>query len=139
MAVHTFELVIDTAARGFVDITAAIDRVVGQSAIASGLVNILVRHTSASLVIGENADPSVREDLERFVSDLVRDGDRRFTHTAEGPDDMASHIRSVLTTTSLSVPIRAGRAHPGTWQGIYLWEHRHAAHRRAIDVTVVGE
>jgi secondary thiamine-phosphate synthase enzyme len=138
MPVHTDELVIDTPGRSLVDVTERVARVVKDSRIAVGLCNVFIRHTSASLIICENADPDVRRDLERFLSDLVRDGDPRFVHTAEGPDDMPSHVRSVLTATSVSMPVRDGSLSLGTWQGLYLWEHRHRAHRRKLDVTILG-
>ena len=138
MPVHTDELVIETRGRSLVDVTERVDRIVKESRIASGLCNVFIRHTSASLIINENADPDVRRDLERFLSDLVKDGDPRFVHTAEGPDDMPSHVRSVLTATSMSIPVREGRLSLGTWQGLYLWEHRHDGHRRKLDVTVIG-
>ena len=129
---------IETRGRSLVDVTARVDRIVEDSRVESGLCNVFIRHTSASLIINENADPDVRKDLERFLADLVRDGDPRFVHTAEGPDDMPSHIRSVLTATSLSIPVRQGRLAMGTWQGLYVWEHRHDPHRRRLDVTIVG-
>jgi secondary thiamine-phosphate synthase enzyme len=97
---------------------------------------LFVRHTSASLMLCENADPDVRRDLETFMADLVPDGDSRFVHTAEGPDDMPAHVRSVLTLSDLTIPVIAGRLGLGTWQGIYLWEHRSAAHRRRVIVTI---
>lgn len=134
---HCAQLSIHTRGRGFVDVTAEVAGAVRDSGVEDGLVNVFIRHTSASLIIQENADTDVRVDLERFLSDLAPDGDPRYRHTAEGPDDMPAHVRSVLTATSLSVPVRAGRLALGTWQGIYLWEHRHAAHRRRLDVTVV--
>src|SRR5688500_1917080 len=138
MPVHTDELVIDTRGRSLVDVTERVDRIVEESRIATGLCNVFIVHTSASLIINENADPDVRRDLERFLSDLVKDGDPRFVHTAEGPDDMPSHIRSVLTATSVSIPVRSNRLALGTWQGLYLWEHRHEPHRRKLDITIVG-
>ncbi len=138
MAVHTDELLIETRGRSLVDVTERVDRIVKESRIATGLCNIFILHTSASLIINENADPDVRRDLERFLSDLVKDGDPRFIHTAEGPDDMPSHVRSVLTSTSVSIPVREGRLLLGTWQALYLWEHRLDAHRRKLEVTVVG-
>jgi len=98
-----------------------------------------VHHTSASLIICENADPDVRSDLERFLARLVPDGDALFEHTAEGPDDMPSHVRSVLTQTSLGLPIAGGRLDLGTWQGLYLYEHRRAPHHRRISLSIVGE
>src|SRR5687768_9909931 len=137
-AVHTHELEIETRGRGIYDITRDLDRAVRASEISDGLVNVFIRHTSASLIVSENADPDVLRDLERFMSTLVRDGDPKFVHTAEGPDDMPAHVRSVLTSTSASFPVRAGRLHLGTWQAVYVWEHRTAPHRRALDITVIG-
>jgi secondary thiamine-phosphate synthase enzyme len=107
--------------------------------IAEGLLTLHVRHTSASLLIQENADPDVRGDLERFFSRLVPEGDRLFVHTLEGPDDMPAHVRSALTATSLSIPVAGGALALGTWQGIYLWEHRTAPHRRRIAAHLIGE
>jgi secondary thiamine-phosphate synthase enzyme len=98
-----------------------------------------VHHTSASLVLSENADPTVRRDLEAFMERLIPDGDPLFHHTDEGPDDMPSHVRAVLTQSGLTIPVSQGRCGLGTWQGIYLWEHRHAPHRRQVTVTVYGE
>ncbi len=138
VAVHGAELTVETRGRGFVDLTAWIAEVVGQSGIQEGLVQVFLRHTSASLVVQENADPDVRRDLERFLFDLVPDGDPRFVHTAEGPDDMPSHVRAALTSPFVSAPVRRGRLHLGTWQAIYLWEHRHAPHHRTLTVTVLG-
>jgi secondary thiamine-phosphate synthase enzyme len=138
MPVHTRDLVIDTRGRSLVDVTERVESIVKESRITAGLCSVFIRHTSASLIINENADPDVRRDLERFLSDLVKDGDPRFVHTAEGPDDMPSHIRSVLTSTSISIPVRNGRLAMGAWQGLYVWEHRYDAHRRTLDVTVVG-
>ena len=134
---HCDRVTIHTDGRSFVDITDEVNRIVEASGIVDGLANACILHTSASLVVTENADPDVRRDLETYMSDLVKDGDRRFRHTAEGPDDMASHVRSVLTATSLSLPVRGGRLSLGTWQGLYVWEHRRANHRRNIEVTVV--
>lgn len=134
---HVTQLKIATRGRGFTDVTAQVDAAVQGSGVQDGLVNVFIRHTSASLIVQENADPDVRVDLERFFNDLVPDGDPRYRHVDEGPDDMSAHVRSVLTQTSLSVPVRAGRLSLGTWQAIYLWEHRHADHRRVLDITVV--
>ena len=100
------------------------------------MCHLFIRHTSASLMLCENADPAVRRDLEIFMADLVPDGDSRFTHTAEGPDDMPAHVRSVLTQSDLNIPVRNGRLALGTWQGIYLWEHRSGPHARAVLVTI---
>jgi secondary thiamine-phosphate synthase enzyme len=103
------------------------------------LCHVFVHHTSASLMLCENADPAVRRDLETFMSRVAPDGDPAFTHRDEGPDDMPAHVRSVLTQTGLSIPVSGGRCALGTWQGIYLWEHRLAAHRRQVTVTVQGD
>ena len=132
------ELVIETRGRGSVEITAQVAAAVDASDIDDGLCHLFIRHTSASLMVNENADPAVLTDLETFMRDLVPDGDPRFRHTAEGPDDMPAHIRSVLTQTDLSIPVRGGRLALGTWQGIYLWEHRSAPHRRSVLVSVQG-
>jgi secondary thiamine-phosphate synthase enzyme len=127
-----------TSGRGSFDVTAEVQRIVRSSGARRGLCTVFVHHTSASLMICENADPEVRSDLERFLARLVPDGDRLFEHTAEGPDDMPSHVRSVLTQTSIGIPIQDGKLDLGVWQGLYLYEHRHAAHRRRISVTIVG-
>jgi len=129
---------IETGGRGFVDITSEVQASVGRSGIETGLCNIFLHHTSASLILCENADPEVRRDLERFFSRLVVDGDRMFEHTSEGPDDMPSHVRTVLTQSSLCIPVNDGRCELGTWQGIYLWEHRARGHRRRITINVLG-
>ena len=127
-----------TSGRGTTEITADVQRIVRSSGIAQGLASVFVHHTSASLIINENADPDVRRDLDAFFDRLVPDGDPLFVHTCEGPDDMPAHVRAALTATSLGIPVDAGRCDLGTWQGIYLFEHRHAPHRRKITVTVVG-
>jgi secondary thiamine-phosphate synthase enzyme len=131
-------LVIDTHGRGTYEITAEVERELSGSGIEHGLAHLFVHHTSASLIICENADPAVRSDLEAFMAREVPDGDPLFRHVEEGPDDMPAHIRSILTQTSLTVPVTAGRLALGTWQGIYLWEHRTRPHRRALTVTVNG-
>ncbi len=138
MPVHREKLEVETRGRGTYDITDRVQRVVAASSVEDGLCTIFVHHTSASLIVCENADPSVRDDLDAFFARLVPDGDRIFTHTAEGPDDMPSHVRSILTQTSIGVPVERGRCDLGTWQGIYLWEHRRAAHRRRVSVLVTG-
>jgi secondary thiamine-phosphate synthase enzyme len=125
--------------RGLNEVTAEVERVVEASGIREGLCTVFVRHTSASLVIQENADPAVQRDLEAFLSRLVPEGDRLYTHTAEGDDDMPSHVKAALTRTSEQVPIQAGRLLLGTWQGLYVWEHRRAPHRRELAVHVIGE
>ncbi len=132
------ELVVETRGRGSVDITGRVAAAVDASDVDDGLCHLFIRHTSASLIVNENADPAVLQDLETFMRDLVPDGDPRFRHTAEGPDDMPAHIRSILTQTDLSIPVRGGRLALGTWQGIYLWEHRSAPHRRSVLVSVQG-
>lgn len=137
--VHRGELTIATRGRGTYDITAQIVREISASRIREGLATIWVAHTSASLIVCENADPSVRRDLEAFVARLVPDGDKLFTHDAEGDDDMPAHVRTVLTQTSIGVPVAAGKLVLGTWQGLYLWEHRTSPHQRHITVTVIGE
>lgn len=137
--VYQHTLQVDTAGRGSYLITDAIQQQVRQSGIITGLCQVFLRHTSASLVLCENADPDVRSDLEHFMQRLVPDGDALFMHTAEGPDDMAAHIRTILTHSDLSLPVSNGRCAIGTWQGVYLWEHRQAGHCRQITVTVYGE
>jgi len=114
-------------------------QVLGRSGVREGLCTLFIRHTSASLVIQENADPAVRRDLERFLSRLVPDGDPIFTHTAEGPDDMPSHVKSTLTRTSEQVPVHEGELVLGMWQGLYVWEHRDGRQRREVFVQVLGE
>lgn len=136
---HQDSFTLHTRGRGTTEITEEIQGILGGSGIQVGLATVFVHHTSASLIVCENADPSVRRDLETWMGEAVLDGDPSFRHTCEGPDDMASHIRSILTSTSLSVPIRDGRCDLGTWQGIYLWEHRTHPHRRRISVTIQGE
>ena len=136
---HREQLQLSTPGRVTVDITQAIQAVVDRAGVASGMCNVFVKHTSASLMICENADPDVRSDLERFMAKLAPDGDSMFEHVAEGPDDMPAHVRSVLTQSSISVPVEASRCALGTWQGLYLWEHRLCAHRRTVTVTVIGE
>ncbi len=129
----------ETAGRGTYDVTRRVDEAVRDSGIKTGLCHIFIRHTSASLVLCENADPDVRRDLETFMERQVPDGDPMFTHDAEGPDDMPAHVRSILTQSDLNLPIAGGRCALGTWQGIYLWEHRYAAHRRKVLLTMTGE
>lgn len=132
------EFTVQTRGRRTYDVTEQVNAVVRKSGIVAGLCTVFVHHTSASLIITENADPAVRDDLDAYFARLVQDGDPLFTHTDEGPDDMASHVRCALTQTSLGIPVQDGRCDLGTWQGIYLWEHRHANHRRRLSVTVVG-
>lgn len=136
---NQYSLTVRTKGRGLTDITARVAELVdGTLSAGCGLAHIFVNHTSASLVIQENADPDVRRDLDAFFERLVPDGDPLFSHVDEGPDDMSAHIRSVLTATHLTVPVTDGRLALGTWQGIYLWEHRTHPHARRITITVSG-
>ncbi len=128
---------ISTPGRGFHEFSGELQAQVRQSGARAGTCHVFLRHTSASLLITENADPDVRRDLEHFISALVPDGDPAYFHRMEGPDDMPAHIRSVLTSSELTLPIRDGRLALGTWQGVYLWEHRTRPHRRRIDVTII--
>ena len=127
-----------TRGRGTTNITADVARAVAESGIAKGLCNVFLQHTSASLILCENADPDVRRDLEMLLSRLAPDGDPAYVHDTEGPDDMAAHARSVLTSNSITVPVANRTLMLGTWQGIYLWEHRTAPHSRSAIVTVYG-
>lgn len=136
---HRGELTVATKGRGTYDITRDVAGVVAASNARNGLATVFIHHTSASLIICENADPSVRRDLEAFAAKLVPDGDRMFTHDAEGDDDMPAHVRTILTQTSIGIPITNGALSLGTWQGLYLWEHRTSPHRRQVSVTVIGE
>ena len=131
-------LVVEARGRGLIEITGAVVRAATASGFASGLVTLFVRHTSASLLIQENADPTVRGDLDRFFARLVPDGDALFRHRDEGADDMPAHVRSALTAVQLSIPVADGRLALGTWQGIYLWEHRLRPHRREVALHLVG-
>ena len=133
------EIDVATTGRQTIEITRELRRCVDEAAITTGLCHVFIRHTSASLIVCENADPDVRVDLETFLSELVPDGDPRFVHRAEGPDDMPAHVRSVLTQSALTLPVSHGALALGTWQGIYVWEHRAHAHRRSVVVTVSGE
>ena len=128
-----------TRGRGTYDITRDVAKIVSASAARLGLCTVFIHHTSASLIICENADPVVREDLERFAARLVPDGDSLFEHVEEGPDDMPAHVRTVLTQTSIGIPIVDARLALGTWQGLYLWEHRSAPHARKVTVMINGE
>ncbi len=133
------ELVIKTDDRAFYELTGQLEALVRQTGLRTGLATIHLQHTSASLLIQENADPEVRRDLERFFARLVPDGDPLFRHTAEGDDDMPAHIRTALTAVNLSIPIIGGTLALGTWQGIYLWEHRTQPHARRVVVHLLGE
>jgi secondary thiamine-phosphate synthase enzyme len=130
------EIEVTTKGRGTYELTARVAEAVRAARVTTGLCHVFTTHTSASLMICENADPDVRRDLEMFMADLAPDGDPRFVHTAEGPDDMPAHVRSVLTTSDLTIPIKDGELALGTWQGVYLWEHRRAGHRRRVLVTI---
>lgn len=130
-------LKVQTHRRGWHELTADVQKLIARER-GCGLCQLHLRHTSASLLITENADPSVRVDLERWMARAVADGDPLFTHDQEGPDDMPAHVRSVLAGVQLSVPYENGRLLLGTWQGIYLWEHRYAAHEREVVVTVLA-
>ena len=125
--------------RGLTEVTAQVVQAVEAAGVREGLCTVFIRHTSASLLIQENADPAVRADLELFLSRLVPDGNLMFTHVAEGPDDMPSHVKAALTRTSEAIPIRDGRLALGTWQGLYVWEHRTVGRTRELIVHVAGE
>ena len=127
-----------TTRRGLTDITPEVRRFVEASGVRDGLCTVFIRHTSASLVIQENADPAVRRDLERFLDRLVPDGDPLYTHVAEGDDDMPAHVKAALTRTSEQIPILGSKLTLGTWQGLYVWEHRSGRHRRDVVVQVLG-
>ena len=133
------ELILPTRGRGFYEFTGEVAALVAQSGYQTGLVTLQLRHTSASLLIQENADPEVRRDLERFFARLVPDGDALFRHTCEGEDDMPAHVRTALTAVNLSLPIAGGALTLGTWQGIYLWEHRTQPHQRRVAAHLLGE
>jgi len=133
------EFVVGTSGRGLYEITRPVAAWVQENDIRNGLLTLHLRHTSASLLIQENADPEVQSDLERFFSRLVPDGDPLFQHTAEGEDDMPAHVRTALTTVNLSVPIVDSRLALGTWQGIYVWEHRRHPHTRRVAAHLIGE
>jgi secondary thiamine-phosphate synthase enzyme len=136
-AIH--ELAIPTRGRGFYDFTGQVAGWISQNGFRVGLVTLHLQHTSASLLIQENADPDVRRDLETFFARLAPDGDPAFRHTVEGDDDMPAHIRTALTAVNVSIPVSGGQMTLGTWQGIYLWEHRRRAHPRRVVLHFVGE
>jgi len=135
---HTESFSLATSKRGTYLITPQVQQIIAEAGIEQGLCTVFVHHTSASLILCENADPSVRQDLERYFARLVPDGDPIFRHVDEGPDDMPAHIRSILTQNSITVPVNRSRCDLGTWQGLYLWEHRTAPHKRRITVSIVG-
>ncbi|MGB0638941.1 MAG: secondary thiamine-phosphate synthase enzyme YjbQ [Myxococcota bacterium] len=136
---HQQKINVNTLGRGFTNITKHVAQAVDDANTHQGLCHVFVHHTSASLIIQENADPDVRVDLDAFFGRLVPDGDPIYRHTDEGPDDMSAHVRSVLTATALTIPIDDGRLDLGTWQGVYLWEHRTHPHQRRVTVTIVGD
>ena len=136
---HATMLTVETPGSGLHEITERVGRVLTRQPVRVGLMTVFIRHTSASLLIQENADPSARSDLERWLARLAPEGDPLYTHTAEGADDMPAHVRAALTATSLSIPIAGGDLALGTWQGIYLWEHRRRRHQRTVAVHVFGE
>ena len=133
------ELRISTRGRGFYEITDTVANWLSEKSFQNGLLTLHLRHTSASLLIQENADPDVRRDLETFFSRVAPDGDPMFIHTAEGDDDMPAHIRTALTAVNLSIPVSKGLMTLGTWQGIYVWEHRRAPHSRTVSLHFIGE
>lgn len=135
----TATLTVATRGRELVDITEKVSRWSAAGGITTGLLTLFIRHTSASLLVQENADPAVQRDLERFLARLVPDGDPRFEHTMEGPDDMPAHVRAALTQTQLSIPLVGGRLALGTWQGIYLYEHRRRGAQREVALHLIGE
>jgi len=139
MGSYQDSLDVSSSGRGLYEITREVAELVDRSGLRTGLATVFIHHTSASLVICENADPAVRRDLERWMERAVPDGDPIYEHTAEGPDDMPAHVRCALTQTSIGIPVSGGRLDLGTWQGLYLYEHRHASHRRRVSVVVVGE
>jgi secondary thiamine-phosphate synthase enzyme len=133
------ELTIPTRGRGLVEFTPAVEKWIAENQFRDGLLTLHLKHTSASLLIQENADPDVRRDLDAFFARLAPDGDPLFVHTAEGADDMAAHVRTALTAVNLSLPLHAGELALGTWQGIYLWEHRTHPHSRRVALHFIGE
>jgi len=137
--VYQQQLRFSTRGRGTSNISHEVSDVIRNSGIRQGVCQVFIHHTSASLILCENADPAVRTDLETFMKRIVPDGDSMFQHVDEGPDDMPAHVRTVLTQSSLSIPVDGGRDTLGTWQGIYLWEHRTHPHNRRVTVTVMGE
>lgn len=138
MASGTANIEVQTPGRGFQNVSHELQVAVRNSGVQEGICNVFLRHTSASLLITENADPDVRIDLESWISKHVPDGDPAYLHSMEGPDDMPAHIRSVLTASELTIPVRNGRLALGTWQGVFLWEHRVRPHNRLLDITVLG-
>lgn len=132
------EIDVMTEGRGTYDITKKVQQAVRQSGIDTGLCHVFIRHTSASIILCENADPEVRHDLERYMAKYVPDGDKIFQHIMEGEDDMPAHVRTILTQSDLSIPVSRGQCSLGTWQGIYLWEHRSSGFLRRLTLTIQG-
>ncbi len=139
MTIIQQSLSVNTSPRKTHDITRDVQALVMKAGVETGLCHLFIKHTSASLILCENADPTVKADLERFMQSIVPDGDPMFAHDVEGPDDMPAHIRTIFTNVSLTIPITNGRCNLGTWQGIYLWEHRTSEHHRKVIVTINGE
>ncbi len=133
---HRNRIVVDTHGRGTYDLTQQVQKAVGLSGVETGLCHVFCLHTSASLMLCENADPTVRDDMERFFAEIVPDGSPLFKHMSEGPDDMPAHVRTTLTASDLTLPVEHGRLVLGTWQGLYLYEHRVGAHRRRLILTI---
>lgn len=134
----TTTVTVSTGGRGLYEFTDRVREWLRETGIRDGLLTVFVRHTSASLLVQENADPEVQRDLERFFARLVPDGDSLFEHTAEGADDMPAHVRAALTQTQIGIPVSGGRPTLGTWQGLYLYEHRRAGHRREVVLHLIG-
>ncbi len=132
------KITVPTNGRSIIEITSRVAEILQRSNVVHGLCHVFLHHTSASLMINENADSNVLQDLENYIARLVRDGDPAYLHDQEGPDDMAAHIRSVLTQTEITIPVQSGRLALGTWQGLFLWEHRLQAHQRNITLTLNG-
>ena len=132
------EIDVMTEGRGTYDITQKVQQTIRQSGIDTGLCHVFIRHTSASIILCENADPEVRSDLERYMAKYVPDGDEIFQHVMEGPDDMPAHVRTILTQSDLSIPVSRGQCSLGTWQGIFLWEHRMSGFLRRLTITIQG-
>ena len=139
MTIVQQSLSINTSPRKTHDITNDVQTLVGKSGVETGLCHLFIKHTSASLILCENADPDVKVDLETFMQSIVPDGDPMFIHDMEGPDDMPAHVRTIITNVSLTLPVTNGRCNLGTWQGIYLWEHRTSSYSRKVIITINGE
>ena len=133
------QLRFSTDGRGTYNISTQINEVIDKSGITTGICHVFVQHTSASLILCENADPEVRTDLETFMKKLVPDGDPMFKHQDEGTDDMPAHVRTILSGNAISIPVHKGRSHLGTWQGVFLWEHRTHRYKRNLSITIIGE